>query len=203
MGRLPLWYHLTFLLMLAPLVWTGARLGQRAVRKWGAAACNPIVDILRRAWGKIMKPGKLWNRLAVAAVVAWSTTGFSAVARAPIVGTWIVKDEAAPFPYHMYVFNADGTMQQANPDAGDPKTSDSDGKGVWVATGKGIGGKWVEIIADRQTHKFVGFGEITYELMVEGDRFAGTESFRLYNEGHALVDGPFPSKLFGTRVTTR
>ena len=31
-ARLPLWYHLTFLLTLAPLVWAGARLGQRGVR---------------------------------------------------------------------------------------------------------------------------------------------------------------------------
>ena len=31
-ARLPLWYHLTFLLTLAPLVWAGARLGQRPAR---------------------------------------------------------------------------------------------------------------------------------------------------------------------------
>jgi len=30
----------------------------------------------------------------------------------PIVGAWFVKDPGAPFPDHMYVFNADGTMQQ-------------------------------------------------------------------------------------------
>lgn len=117
--------------------------------------------------------------LAFAVAVAWASPGLSATVRSPIIGTWIVKDEAAPFPFHMYVFNADGTMQQANPDAGDPKTSDSDGKGVWVAAGKNIRGKWVEIIADRQTHKFVGFGEITFELTVTGDRFEGTENFRL------------------------
>jgi len=35
----------------------------------------------------------------------------------PVVGAWLVKDTDAPFPYHMYVFNSDGTMQQANPDA--------------------------------------------------------------------------------------
>lgn len=33
----------------------------------------------------------------------------------PIVGAWLVKEPAAPFPYQMYVLNADGTMQQANP----------------------------------------------------------------------------------------
>lgn len=31
-ARLPLWYHLTFLLTLPPLVWAGARLGHRAAR---------------------------------------------------------------------------------------------------------------------------------------------------------------------------
>lgn len=148
-----------------------------------------------------MKLKNPWSLCALASVAAWSSPSLSAVARSPIVGTWIVRDEAAPFPYHMYVFNADGTMQQANPDAGDPKTSDSDGKGVWVEAGKNVRGKWVEIIADRQTHKFVGFGEITFELTITGNRFVGTESFRLYNERHTLVDGPFPSRLSGTRVT--
>ena len=50
----------------------------------------------------------------------------------PIVGVWVVKHQGAPFPYHRYVCNADGTMQQANPDAGNPRTSDSDGKGIWI-----------------------------------------------------------------------
>ena len=61
----------------------------------------------------------------------------------PVVGAWLVKDPNAPFPYHMYVFNGDGTMQQANPDAGDPHGSDSDGKGIWVTDGERIKGKWV------------------------------------------------------------
>ena len=36
-------------------------------------------------------------------------------------------------------------MQQANPDAGDAHTSDSDGKGVWIADGQKVGGKWVAL----------------------------------------------------------
>ena len=55
----------------------------------------------------------------------------------PIVGTWLVKIPEAPFPYHMFVFHADGTMLQSNPDAGDPNTSDSNGAGVWVADAAG------------------------------------------------------------------
>ncbi len=70
-----------------------------------------------------------------------------------------LKDPDAPFPYHMYVFNADGTMQQTNPDAGDPRNSDSDGKGIWVVCGDRIKDKWVEVIADRATHKFTGRAE--------------------------------------------
>ena len=68
----------------------------------------------------------------------------------PVVGAWFVEDTDAPFPYHMYVFNSDGTMQQANPDAGDPDASDSDGKGIWVKDGDRIKGKWVEVIATAQ-----------------------------------------------------
>jgi hypothetical protein len=45
----------------------------------------------------------------------------------PIVGAWFVQDPGEPFPYHTYVFNTDGTRQQANPDAGDPHSSDCDG----------------------------------------------------------------------------
>jgi len=92
----------------------------------------------------------------------------------PIVGAWFVKDSGAPFPYHMYVFNADGTMQQANPDAGDPHASDSDGKGIWVADGDRVRGKWVEITADRASHQFTGRTEISYDIKVNADAFAGT-----------------------------
>ncbi len=98
-------------------------------------------------------------------------------------------------------FCAPGASWQANPDAGDAKTSDSDGKGVWVGKGNSVRGKWVEITADRQTHKLSGFGELRYALTVKGDRLTGTASFRQYDESHVLVDGPFASTLSGTRVT--
>jgi hypothetical protein len=52
-----------------------------------------------------------------------STVSSGSRAVNPIVGAWLVKEPAAPFPYHMYVFNADGTMQQANPDAGDERVT--------------------------------------------------------------------------------
>ncbi len=83
-----------------------------------------------------------------------------------IVGTWFVKASDAPFQYHMFVFNADGTMQQANPDAGDANTSDSDGKGIWKNDRNKVKGKFVEITADRVTHNFVSRGEILFEITV-------------------------------------
>lgn len=93
-----------------------------------------------------------------------------------VIGVWIVHDETAPFPFHMYVFNADGTMQQASPDAGKPRSRDSDGKGIWVARGYRILGKWVKITADRETHKFAGRLDLSFDLKVDGDRLSGTRS---------------------------
>jgi hypothetical protein len=120
----------------------------------------------------------------------------------PVVGTWLVKDPNAPFPYHMYVFNADGTMQQANPDAGDPHGSDSDGKGIWVADGDQIKGKWVEVIADRVTHQFAGRLEISYDLIVMGDAYTGIETVRSFDAAGNLAASPAtPAQLEGKRVT--
>jgi hypothetical protein len=119
----------------------------------------------------------------------------------PIVGVWLVKDSAAPFPWHMYVFNADGTMQQANPDAGNPRTSDSDGKGVWKMVDGRVRGKFVEITADRTTHKFIGIGEISFDLTVSGDRFEGTGSARFYDADRKPTEGPFATSFSGSRVT--
>jgi hypothetical protein len=114
----------------------------------------------------------------------------------------LVKDPGAPFPYHMYVFNADGTMQQANPDAGDPNSSDSDGKGIWVSDGDRIKGKWVEVIAERATHKFTGRAEISYDIKVSVDNFSGTVTASSYDANGTRTEGPTsPTALLGKRIT--
>ena len=118
-----------------------------------------------------------------------------------VVGVWIVSDETAPFPFHMYVFNADGTMQQANPDAGDSRTSDSDGKGIWVAKGVRIVGKWVEITADRATHKFAGRLDLSFELQVHGDRLTGIRSAQPFDVKGKPSGAPLQGSFSGTRVT--
>lgn len=120
--------------------------------------------------------------------------------RPPIVGTWVVKTPEAPFPYHMFVFGADGTMQQGNPDAGNPNTSDSDGMGVWVKDGARIKGKFVEITADRTTRQFVSRGEISFSLEVQGDTFRGTASASFYDAGGRKLRGPMAATLEGQRV---
>jgi hypothetical protein len=118
------------------------------------------------------------------------------------VGAWLVKDSGAPFSYHMYVFNADGTMQQANPDAGDPHTSDSDGKGLWVTDGDEIKGKWMEITAVRATHQFAGRVEVSFSVKVRDQRFTGVATAKSFDADNKLTEGPTSAApLEGTRVT--
>ncbi len=117
-----------------------------------------------------------------------------------IVGTWIVKMPEAPFPIHMFVFHADGTVQQSNPDAGDPNTSDSSAMGVWLPNGDGFKGKIVEITADRTTHHFASRGEIAFMLKVEGDVLHGTASAKFYDTDGRLLKGPLAATLDGQRV---
>jgi hypothetical protein len=84
-----------------------------------------------------------------------------------IVGAWVVKIPDAPFPLHLFVFHSDGTVEQSNPDAGDPTTSDSNLMGAWRIVGDEYRGKVVEITADRTTHRFATRGEISFELKVQ------------------------------------
>ena len=142
----------------------------------------------------------LWAAISLG-LFGCTTTGGSNRSSNPIIGAWFVKDAAAPFPYHMYVFNADGTMQQANPDAGDKTSSDSDGKDIWVAHGKTIRGKWVEVTADRVTRQFIGRGELSFEIVANGNRFSGPSVFQFYDVDGKLAEGPINTLLSGERVT--
>jgi hypothetical protein len=100
----------------------------------------------------------------------------------------------------MFVFNSDGTMQQANPDAGDPNTSDSDGMGVWAPDGDSIQGKFVEVTADRATRQFVSRGEISFSIKVAGNAFSGTASATFYDAEGRRLRGPLAATLEGQRV---
>lgn len=137
---------------------------------------------------------------ALAFMLAAAPGAARAPAPAPIVGVWLVTHPTAPFPLHLYVFNADHTMQQANPDGGDPHGSDSDGKGVWKAQGKHVVGKWVEIFADRATHKLTGHGELTFDASVSGDTLTGTGTFLVYDPTGNRAGDPIDAPFTGTRV---
>jgi hypothetical protein len=117
-----------------------------------------------------------------------------------VVGAWVVKIPDAPFPLHMFVFHSDGTVEQSNPDAGDPNTSDSNLMGVWGANGDRYKGKMVEITADRTSHQFIARGEISFELQVKGDGFAGTASATFFDASGHPIKGPVRVKMEGQRV---
>lgn len=139
--------------------------------------------------------------MAAGALLLAATSASARPVRSTVVGTWLIEEPAAPFPLHMYVFNADGTMQQANPDAGDPQTSDSDGKGVWAMRGDHVIGKWVEILADRTTRKLAGRGELSFDLLVTGNRLTGTARFVQFDAAGQQVQAYPPDQLTGSRVT--
>lgn len=117
----------------------------------------------------------------------------------PACRTWFVKAPEAPFPYHMFVFNSDGTMQQANPDAGDPNTSDSNGMGVWIPDNDRIKGKFVEVTANRMTHHFVSRGEISFSIEVNGNTFSSVASAFFYDAEGRRLRGPVAATLKGRR----
>jgi len=148
------------------------------------------------------------NRLALA-LLAGTALSVSACDRAredvprahPIVGTWLVQDPNAPFPYHLYVFSADGTMHQANPDAGNSRTSDSDGKGIWASRGDRIEAKWVELSADRTTHQYAGRLELAMQITVQGDSLTAFETVKVFDAAGAEAPAPAtPKPLLGARV---
>ena len=118
----------------------------------------------------------------------------------PVVGTWLVTAPEAPFPFHMFAFHPDGTVQQSNPDAGDPNSSDSNAMGVWLADRDGIKGKVVEITADRTTHQFISRGEISFSLKVNGNALSGTAIAVFYDADGRRVRGPVRATLEGQRV---
>lgn len=137
--------------------------------------------------------------LALAVGVGWWVQSSGAAAK-QIVGVWVVRFPDAPFKYHMMTFHADGTLEQANPDAGNRNTSDSDGMGIWEIRGGKVVGKFVEITANRDTRAFAARGEVSFTIEVTGDRFAGSAIGRFYDLDEKLVVGPINTAMDGTRV---
>jgi hypothetical protein len=112
----------------------------------------------------------------------------------------VVKIPDAPFPMHMFVFHSDGTVEQSNPDAGDPNASDSNLMGAWRAVGDEYRGKLVEITADRTTRQFATRGEITFALKVSRDTFDGAASATFFDASGRQIRGPIRVRMEGERV---
>jgi hypothetical protein len=109
---------------------------------------------------------------------------------APVVGVWEVRVGGAPFSPHLFTFHSDHTFLSANPDAGDPNTSDSDGEGVWEGR-ETIRGIFKEYNADRTTHKFVSILTVTYTITVTGDMFSGDATATVTDpDGNLQFTGP-------------
>jgi hypothetical protein len=119
----------------------------------------------------------------------------------PIVGSWLVRIPEAPFPFHMITFHADGTVQQSNPDAGDPNSSDSSAMGAWTADRDGVRGKLVEVTADRATRQFTSRGEISFSVKVNGNALSGTAIASFYDVNNEKIKGPIRATMEGQRVT--
>ena len=121
----------------------------------------------------------------------------------PIVGAWLVTIPEAPFEHHLMIFHADGTLVQSNPDAGDPRTSDSNGMGAWVSEGDHIAGRFVEVTADRSTHKFVSRGEITFSVRVQADGIRGSGNAHFFDSSGAPSGGPIAFTVSGSRINAK
>ena len=142
--------------------------------------------------------------LVIGSALTFGLTGCAqtpnTTARAPIGGAWYTRVAGAPFEYQMYLFNADGTMQESNPDAGDAHTSDSAGYGAWTGNGNTVTAKFVEVTADRRTRAFASRGEVSFELTVDDDHLTGTATGRFYDTRGKLIVGPVHATIDGTRV---
>jgi ketosteroid isomerase-like protein len=117
-----------------------------------------------------------------------------------IIGAWFVRMPKAPYPYHLFIFHADGTVIQSNPESGDPGSSDSNLMGVWTSNGETVNAKLLETSADRTTHQFVSRTELVMSLKVEANELRGTGTASTLDAAGKL-NGPAHSFSFdGDRI---
>jgi len=142
-----------------------------------------------------------WRILLIFFTVALCLSGCSRQTVPPaIIGTWLVNMPAAPYPYHLFVFHADGTVIQSNPDSGDPRHSDSNLMGAWISAGGHVTAKLVETSADRTTHKFVSRTEIAMSLQVQVNTLHGTGTASVFDAKGKPDGTPHPFTFDGDRI---
>ncbi|MBF6225572.1 hypothetical protein [Nocardia abscessus] len=119
--------------------------------------------------------------------------------RHPVLGTWEVIADGAPFAYHVMQFHPGGTMLQSNPDHGNRATSDSNGMGSWRSDGDRVTGAFLEFTVDRTDPAVVRKGIVAFDLEVTGDRFTGSATATFYELSGAPVRAPVTARLSGRR----
>lgn len=154
--------------------------------------------LLALGLGFVVSVAVVWATL----LVARSIKSNAAASRpgAGAVGAWFVSAPDAPFPRHVFVFHADGTMEQSNPDAGDAATSDSAGFGEWTLRSGTVAGRFGEVKATRGSGAYAGSGVVSFTLRVRGDRFTGSASAEFFDAAGRHVAGPLTTSLSGERV---
>ena len=63
-----------------------------------------------------------------------------------------------------------------------------------------VGHKHTAIIADRNTHRYTGRGEYSFEISVSGNRLSGSGTMQLY-DANSMPGGAIPTSFTGDRVT--
>ncbi|HSX16500.1 MAG TPA: hypothetical protein VLH86_00155 [Patescibacteria group bacterium] len=120
-----------------------------------------------------------------------------------IVGAWEVTADA-PYPPHLFTFNADGTMSttnptnvQENPSAAHGGTNDSVGMGAWKTVKQHgttyIVGTFEELNAFADNHQPTDTLSVSFKITVTGNVLDGPAQAKI---GTFTV----PSHLHGTRI---
>ncbi|MBF6073478.1 hypothetical protein ACWEPH_10735 [Nocardia beijingensis] len=117
----------------------------------------------------------------------------------PVLGTWEVHADSAPFGYHVMQFHPGGTMLQSNPDHGNRTTSDSNGMGTWRCAGDRVIGAFLEFTVDRADPDVVRKGIVAFDLDVTGDEFTGLATATFYELSGEPVGAPATARLTGRR----
>jgi hypothetical protein len=118
----------------------------------------------------------------------------------PIVGVWRVSVVGAPFPYHMFAFHSDGTMQQSNPPAGNKETSDTAGLGIWAEKDGAVKARFEEFRISFNDDQ-VTRGAVDFNLKVSANKLSGDCAFNIYDINGKHLQGPMQATVEADRVT--
>lgn len=120
-----------------------------------------------------------------------------------MVGAWHLQTPGAPILHHVLLFHADGVVCSFQADGGFPNDSESDGAGAWKFISRDqVKGAFLEFRYDRESHAYLGYVRVEFELSMHGETFSGRATARIYDaQGNLLAQ--VPSTWAATRITIR